>query len=413
MEVVAVWNGHLTNALRVALRMTVEEFAERLGMSARAMAKWEANRDIEPAMASQQLLDIALNQAPADVRARFADLTAQRDVAAPLQVHAPAVLDIATPQTLLGSAHPLSVTRPALAWYDSSLRELYSADNSLGPVLLLPAVATHVQNIERMIPNSDAGLLDELLRIGAGYAEFAGWLSQDAGDLAAARRWSDRAYEWAECADDRRMVSFVLMRRAVQAIGAGDGRMGVRLASAAQRDRGAETTRVRAIAAQTEAVAQALLGEAAQAERQLDVAGQLTEAQAVLPLNGDPTGGGRYCELGLYLRISRAKCHLTLGQADQAVEAFGAVIDALPDSYHRDRGQYLARLATASAMADLPEQACAQATESLTIAISTGSSRTISEVRRFARRASKRWPTHPEVRGLSDMLGAFATDGRA
>ena len=393
--------------------MTGEELAEKLGMSVRALAKWEANRDMVPGMPSQQALDTLLNQAKADVRARFAELRSRVDGAPSALARTPAVLDVAAPQTLLIPAYPLSVTRPALSWYDSSLRELYNADNTLGPVLLLPAVSTHVQNIERMIPNSDGELLDELLRVGAGYAEFAGWLSQDAGDLTSARTWSARAHEWAECADDQRMVSFVLLRRAVQAIGAGDGRMGVRLAVAAQRDDSTPTTRVRAIAAQTEAQAHALLGQADHVERRLDVAARLTEAQADLPLDGDPTGGGRYCELGLYLRISRAKCHLTLGQADQAVEAFGAVLDALPDNYHRDRGQYLARLATASAMADLPEQACTQATESLMIALGTGSSRTLSDVRRFTQRAAKRWPTIPEVRSLHEMLGSLDADRKA
>jgi hypothetical protein len=167
----------------------------------------------------------------------------------------------------------------------------------------------------------------------------------------------------------------------VQAIGDGDGRMGFRFAAAAQRDNSTATTRVRAIAAQTEAVAHALLGQAGDVERQLDVAAQLTEASAGVPLDGDPTGGGRYCELDLYLRISRAKCHLTLGQAveasgaaldhaEQAVEAFSAVLDALPASYHRD-------------------------------------------LRRFTQRAVKRWPTVPEVRSLHEMLGSLDADRKA
>jgi hypothetical protein len=40
-----------------------------------------------------------------------------------------------------------------------------------------------------------------------------GWLSQDAGDLAAAAGWSRRA-KWAHCAGDTRMAAHMLIRQA-------------------------------------------------------------------------------------------------------------------------------------------------------------------------------------------------------
>ena len=40
--VVTVWSGRETLALRTALRMTVEAFAEHLGVAVRTVAKWEA-----------------------------------------------------------------------------------------------------------------------------------------------------------------------------------------------------------------------------------------------------------------------------------------------------------------------------------------------------------------------------------
>jgi hypothetical protein len=58
-------------------------------------------------------------------------------------------------------------------------------------------------------------------------------------------------------------------------------------------------------------------------------------------------------------------------------------------------------------MADMPEKACAQAQEALVIALTTGSSRTLTHVREFAHRALKRWPTLPEVHALRDMLGSL------
>jgi tetratricopeptide (TPR) repeat protein len=284
---------------------------------------------------------------------------------------------------------------------------MYGADNLIGPVALLPALTAHVRAIEEMISHTPGALLDRLLRVASGYAEFAGWLAQDAGDDTASRSWYDRAREWADAAEDRRMSAFVLMRRAVQAVGRGDGAYAIRLAAAAQRDNTETTARVRAIAAQTEGLGYAVLGDWSGTERALTTAANLTQGQLAPAMEGDPSGGGRYCDLTLYLRITQAKAYLSLGNADLTVESFKAVLDALPPAFHRDRGQYLARLASATAMAGQPDQACGQAEESLTIAVATGSSRTIEDVRRFADLTLTQWPSLPEALHLRDILGSL------
>jgi tetratricopeptide (TPR) repeat protein len=132
----------------------------------------------------------------------------------------------------------------------------------------------------------------------------------------------------------------------------------------------------------------------------------LTLAQLEMPLDGDPSGGNRYCELELYLSISRAKAYLTLGQADQAITAFTTVIDALPTDYRRDRGQYLVRLADACAIAGLPEQGWAHAAEAVDIARETGSSRTLGEVARVAATSLGPWAHLPEGQSVRDMLAS-------
>jgi transcriptional regulator with XRE-family HTH domain len=182
LEIVAEWNGHLAHALRVALRMTGEDFAERLGMSVRAVAKWEADRDRPLSMASQHTLDTALNQAPDDGKARFwqlAELNVSSDDHQRPAPSRPTVLDVAAPAALVSTLHPLQATPEALNWYRVSLRELYSADNTIGPLHLLPAVTMHIRTIEGMLTHASGGLQDELLRIGAGFAEFAGFLFAD------------------------------------------------------------------------------------------------------------------------------------------------------------------------------------------------------------------------------------------
>ena len=69
MEVVATWTGGQADALRQALRMTNEAFAERLGVAVRTVAYWRHRSDVVPRPVMQGILDTALAQAPEQARA--------------------------------------------------------------------------------------------------------------------------------------------------------------------------------------------------------------------------------------------------------------------------------------------------------------------------------------------------------
>jgi hypothetical protein len=75
MEVVEVWTGRTASCLRSALRMTNEEFAQRLGTAVRTVAKWNAEPDLIPVPVLQRALDTMLTAAPADAKDRFALLS--------------------------------------------------------------------------------------------------------------------------------------------------------------------------------------------------------------------------------------------------------------------------------------------------------------------------------------------------
>ena len=69
--VVTVWTGREARALRIALRMTIEVFAEHLGVGVRTVAKWEARGlKIVPVPTMQEALDTALERAAPAQRAR-------------------------------------------------------------------------------------------------------------------------------------------------------------------------------------------------------------------------------------------------------------------------------------------------------------------------------------------------------
>ncbi|MGC4891202.1 hypothetical protein [Micromonospora sp. DT227] len=404
MHVVTAWTGRHARALRLASRMTFDDFAAHLGVSTRGVTKWEAQPDADLAMRTQQLLDVALKRADDDAQVRFTQLLQEPPP--------PAAASDPEPPTSLLLPSPTNrtarrVTPDLLQFLRRSLRDHYTADNLLGPRALLPAITAHADSIEQMARDASGQTLDDLLRVGAGYAEFAGWLHQDAGDTDGATAWYRRALEWAEAGQDDRMAAFVLTRRAVQAISARNGAHAARLASAGQRDRGPESLRVRAIAAQTEALGHAVYGESGASDRALDLAERLLDdGGSAIPLQGDPSDG-RYCDLRLYLAISRAKCHLELGRASDAVSAFTTVLDTLPPDYHRDRGQYLSRLAHAYVLAGSPELACACAEESFAIASTTGSSRTLNDLRNLLSQL-RPWASSPAVAKLRDLLTTAA-----
>lgn len=420
MDVVGEWNGGLVRALRMALRMTMEELAGKLDMSTRVVGKWEASPELVPTLATQQLLDVVLERATEGQRARFALLAAQTAaVAAPVaavvvpsEPDQPVVLVVPATSAPL-PRHEIGLpTSDTIAYLRTNLQNQYLTDNLIGPRALLPVITAHVSTVNALRKQVTGKAMDELLAIEAGYAEFAGWLSHDSGDLDSAKRWYNYAYETANAAGDERMSAFVLTRRAVQSIGEGDARYGAKLARMAQRDDSITTARVRALAAQTEAVGHAISGNHSDTDRALDIAVHLTElGSGVLP-DGDPSVG-RYCEPGLYLKITNAKCQLELGRAESAISAFRDVLGSLPSSYHRDRGNYLARLAQAYALAGEPVDACIAIEESLGIALATGSTRTFADLEKIIPVQLAPWAKEPEVVRVREMLlDAQKSDGR-
>lgn len=87
MDIVSEWTGLRANALRHALRMSNEAFAEHLGVASRTVANWSMRSEMRPGTESCAILDTALAQAPKDIRSRFASLVESRE--ASLADHAP------------------------------------------------------------------------------------------------------------------------------------------------------------------------------------------------------------------------------------------------------------------------------------------------------------------------------------
>jgi len=77
MQVITSWTGRQADALRQALRMTNESFAEHLGVSVRTVANWRKRPEIRPQPGMQELLDVALERAPDRIKAQFSQLAGE------------------------------------------------------------------------------------------------------------------------------------------------------------------------------------------------------------------------------------------------------------------------------------------------------------------------------------------------
>jgi hypothetical protein len=77
MRIVDAWTGGRADALRQAFRMTIEDFADKLGLSPRAVAYWRQRPGMMQRPERQRILDTALERAPDAVKARFSMLVDQ------------------------------------------------------------------------------------------------------------------------------------------------------------------------------------------------------------------------------------------------------------------------------------------------------------------------------------------------
>jgi hypothetical protein len=81
--VVAEWTGKTATALRAALRLTIDQFAQQLGTASRTVAKWSSDPKLVPVTELQRALDTTLRQAPVEAQERFAHLALRHEPHAP------------------------------------------------------------------------------------------------------------------------------------------------------------------------------------------------------------------------------------------------------------------------------------------------------------------------------------------
>jgi hypothetical protein len=103
---------------------------------------------------------------------------------------------------------------------------------------LVGVVPQQVRFIDEILDKARGKDRVRLLYVVARYAEFAGWVYQDAGALTSAMQMSNSAFDCVQELGDEKLASYILMRRSNIATDAGRPELAVKLAAAALENAG-------------------------------------------------------------------------------------------------------------------------------------------------------------------------------
>ena len=296
---VSQWNGRQAGLLRAALRMTVESFADHLGVSTATVAKWEKRGvNITPLPDTQAILDTALSRATDDQRARFEAVRRDRDAAT----------------VGLPSDRPLDLVD--VAGLREQVRALVTAyDVTPSVSLLVPAAQCQATIIDLRTRAPIGAVRRELYAAEAEAATLMGQLVWDASlrrDHDTARQHFEHAISLAVQVHAPIAHAHAVLRLSFVALyGTPDPKAGLLLATEAARLSQEHSGALTGLALLHVAEAQAMLGERLLCEQALAEAekhfGARTDADAASDCYS-PAQAGRLA----------GSCYLSLGLAAQA-----------------------------------------------------------------------------------------------
>ncbi|MFD5468531.1 helix-turn-helix domain-containing protein [Kitasatospora sp. NPDC127059] len=303
---------------------------------------------------------------------------------------APPVVSPKGPAAVLG-ATPVEVF---LAQFDQ-MRQL---GQTTDPGVLLPLLTVQTHTLRELAVHADATNRGRLLVLAARYAEYAGWMAQEAGDDPSALWWTAQAVELAQAGGEADLASYALVRRALVTFYAGDAAQTVQLVQPAQG--GHLPPRIRGLAAQREAQGHALAGDRDACLRSLD------RARELLALAGAEDRGGPVLgttSLADPAAVVSGWCLHDLGRPREAAEVLDREYPKIQAHAVRSRARYGLRRALAHAGAGEPEHACELAAELLPSVPALHSATIRSDVQRLARELHRFRAARP-VQELQPLL---------
>ncbi|MFM9367653.1 helix-turn-helix domain-containing protein [Streptomyces sp. Da 82-17] len=282
-------------------------------------------------------------------------------------------------------------------------RILFDQHRRLGqlspPGVVVPVLTEQAQALRRLAEHCGERTGAGLLNLSARYAELAGWMAQEAGDDAAAVRFTEHAVQVAGAAGDGDLAAYALVRRALISYYRADAKETITLAEGVDNRR--LPPRIRGLAAQHLAQGHALLGDHDACMRHLDTSRALLEQDRPDP--GVPVLGST--NLRDPVTMITGWCLLDLGRPRRAADVLDAACAALPPHALRNQARYGVRRALAHAVGGEIDHACAIARPLLPAVRAVDSATIRLDLRRLARTLT-RFRKHPAVVELSPDLTA-------
>ena len=305
----------------------------------------------------------------------------------------------------LGDVQPLlsNLSRTSAVPVLSALRGIHrgyvEADRLMGSICITGPIQLQMPVIERACEVTRGADRAEMLRFACQFTEFGGWVFQDAGDLACAMHWTDRALDYALELGDRRVIAYTLMRKAMIATESGDPAHGLGIANSALEYKDALTPRLRAVILRQRSYSNAALGEVIATARDSDEA----VIEAVAGERQGEDDRAPYCT-PTYAAMEAGASWVLLGHPKTALPILEkSRAEWLDHTQVRDYALCVSRLAMAYAAAGELEQACAAADEVVALAQGLGSRRVVGQLDLLYRRLD-RWRQDPAVAGVRGRL---------
>ena len=308
----------------------------------------------------------------------------------------------------LGDVRPLlsNLSRTSAVPVLSALRGIHrgyvEADRLTGSLCVAGPIQLQMPVIERACEVTRGADRVEMLEFACQFAEFGGWIFQDAGDLPCAMHWTNRALDYALELGDERVIAYTLMRKAMIATESGSPAQGLGIADAALKRKDALTPRLRAVILRQRSYSNAVLGEVIATARDSDEA----VIEAVAGENQGEEDRAPYCT-PTYAAMEAGASWVLVGHPKTAIPILEKSRSEWVDHTQvRDYALCVSRLALAYAAAGDAERACEAADEVVGLAQGLGSRRVVSQLG-LLYGGLERWrrdPTVARVRGRLKML---------
>src|ERR1017187_550063 len=292
----------------------------------------------------------------------------------------------------VGDVRPLlsNLSRASAVPVMSALRGIYrgyiEADQLMGSICITGPIQLQMPVIERACEVTRGADRAEMLRFACQFAEFGGWVFQDAGDLIRAMHWTDRALDYALELGDPRTIAYTLMRKAMIVTESGNPAPGLGIANSALDYKDTLTPRLRAVILRQRSYSNAALGEVMASARDSDEA----VAEAVAGEKQGEGDGAAYCT-PTYAAMEAGASWVLLGHPKTALPILEkSRSEWVNHTQVRDYALCVSRLAIAYADAGELERACAATEEVMALAQGLGSRRVVGQIDLLHRRLA-RW----------------------